>query len=74
MQSLTENFELDDDIEIITFGINKDVDINLNDNNQGAFLRWNRTDDINALLESISSEWFNSELSIEDFHRIEGDE
>jgi len=74
MQSLTESFELADDIEIITFGINKDVDINLNDNNQGAFLRWNRNDDINTLLESISSEWFNSELTVDDFHRIEGDE
>lgn len=74
MQSLTENFELDDDIEIITFGINKDVDINLDDTNQGAFLRWNRTDDINTLLENISAEWFNSELTIDDFHRIEGED
>ena len=74
MRSLTESFELDDDIEIIKFGFNKDTDININDNNQGAFLRWNRTDDINTLLESISAEWFNSELTIDDFHRIEGDE
>lgn len=74
MQPLTENFELDDDIEIITFGINKNVDINLDDNNQGAFLRWNRTDDINTLLENISAEWFNSELTIDDFHRIEGED
>lgn len=74
MQPLFESFELNNDIEIIKFGFNKNIDITLNNNNQGAYLRWNRQDDINVLLESICEEWFNSELKIDDLHRIEGDE
>jgi hypothetical protein len=74
MQPITETFELNDNIEIIRFGIKQDIDINLEGVNKGAYLRWNRKDEIETLLEQISNEWFDSKLGIEDFIRIEDDE
>ena len=74
MQPITENFELNDNIEIIRFDIKQDIDINLEGVNKGAYLRWNRKDEIETLLEQISNEWFDSKLGIEDFIRIEDDE
>ena len=74
MQPLTENFDIDNEIEIIRFGITKDIDINLEGVNKGAYLRWNRSDELETLLEQISNEWFDSKLNVEDFIRIEDDE
>ena len=74
MQPLTENFDISNDIDIIKFGINKDIDINLEGMNKGAYLRWNRNDELETLLEQISNEWFDSKLNVEDFIRIEDDE
>ena len=58
----------------IKIGYNGDIKPIINKNsNQGAFLLWNKKDSINTLLESISKEWFDSKLSIDDFHIIGGD-
>lgn len=73
--TLTEGLELEDDVTNITFGFNDDIDINITGNKtQGAYLRWNKDDDINTLIENVSKEWFNSKLKIENLHRIEGDD
>ena len=58
----------------IKIGYNGDIKPIINKNsNQGAFLLWNKKDSINTLLESISKEWFDSKLTIDDFHIIGGD-
>ena len=58
----------------IKIGYNGDIKPIINKNsNQGAFLIWNKKDSINTLLESISKEWFDSKLTIDDFHIIGGD-
>lgn len=73
MQVITENLKYDDNTTIIKFGTNKDVSLN-NDlnNNIGSYLNWNKNNGINALLKNVSDELFNSKISIEDFHKIEG--
>lgn len=73
MQVITENLKYDDNTTIIKFGTNKDVTLN-NDlnNNIGSYLNWNKNNGINALLKNVSDELFNSKISIEDFHKIEG--
>ena len=73
MQVITENLEYDDNTTIIKFGTNKDVSLN-NDlnNNIGSYLNWNKNNGVNALLKNVSDELFNSTISVEDFHKIEG--
>lgn len=73
MQVITENLKYDDNTTIIKFGTNKDLSLN-NDlnNNIGSYLNWNKNNGINALLKNVSDELFNSKISIEDFHKIEG--
>lgn len=73
MQVITENLEYNDNTTIIKFGTNKDVSLynNLN-NNIGAYLNWNKNNGINSLLKNVSDELFNSKISVEDFHKIEG--
>lgn len=73
MQVITENLKYDDNTTIIKFGTDKDVSLN-NDlnNNIGSYLNWNKNNGINALLKNVSDELFNSKISIEDFHKIEG--
>lgn len=73
MQVITENLKYDDNTTIIKFGTNKDVTLN-NDlnNNIGSYLNWNKNNGINTLLKNVSDELFNSKISIEDFHKIEG--
>ena len=59
----------------IKFGYNGDIKpVFNNKSNQGSFLLWNKNDSIKSLLESISKEWFDSKLSIDDIHRIGGDD
>lgn len=73
MQIITENLEYDDNTTIIKFGTNNDVSlINDPNNNIGSYLNWNKNNGINALLKNVSDELFNSKISVEDFHKIEG--
>lgn len=73
MQVITENLEYNDNTTIIKFGTNKDVSLNNNlNNNIGAYLNWNKNNGINTLLKNVSDELFNSKISVEDFHKIEG--
>ena len=73
MQVITENLKYDDNTTIIKFGTDKDLSLN-NDlnNNIGSYLNWNKNNGINALLKNVSDELFNSKISIDDFHKIEG--
>ena len=73
MQVITENLEYDDNTTIIKFGTDNDVSlINDSNNNIGSYLNWNKNNGINALLKNVSDELFNSKISVEDFHKIEG--
>lgn len=73
MQVITENLKYDDNTTIIKFGTNKDLSLNNDLNiNIGSYLNWNKNNGINALLKNVSDELFNSKISIEDFHKIEG--
>lgn len=73
MQIITENLEYDDNTTIIKFGTNNDVSLSNDPNNNiGSYLNWNKNNGINALLKNVSDELFNSKISVEDFHKIEG--
>ena len=73
MQVITENLEYDDNTTIIKFGTDNDVSlINDSNNNIGSYLNWNKNNGINTLLKNVSDELFNSKISVEDFHKIEG--
>lgn len=73
MQVITENLEYNDNTTIIKFGTNNDVSLSNDPNNNiGSYLNWNKNNGINALLKNVSDELFNSKISVEDFHKIEG--
>lgn len=73
MQVITENLEYDDNTTIIKFGTDNDVSLSNDSNiNIGSYLNWNKNNGINALLKNVSDELFNSKISVEDFHKIEG--
>lgn len=73
MQIITENLEYDDNTTIIKFGTDNDVSLSNDPNtNIGSYLNWNKNNGINALLKNVSDELFNSKISVEDFHKIEG--
>lgn len=73
MQIITENLEYDDNTTIIKFGTDNDVSLSNDPNNNiGSYLNWNKNNGINALLKNVSDELFNSKISVEDFHKIEG--
>lgn len=73
MQIITENLEYDDNTTIIKFGTDNDVSLSNDSNtNIGSYLNWNKNNGINALLKNVSDELFNSKISVEDFHKIEG--
>lgn len=73
MQIITENLKYDDNTTIIKFGTNNDVSLSNDPNNNiGSYLNWNKNNGINALLKNVSNELFNSKISVEDFHKIEG--
>ena len=73
MQIITENLKYDDNTTIIKFGTNNDVSLSNDPNNNiGSYLNWNKNNGINALLKNVSDELFNSKISVEDFHKIEG--
>lgn len=73
MQIITENLEYNDNTTIIKFGTNNDVSLSNDPNNNiGSYLNWNKNNGINALLKNVSDELFNSKISVEDFHKIEG--
>lgn len=75
MQIITENLEYDDNTTIIKFGTDNDVSLSNDPNNNiGSYLNWNKNNGINALLKNVSDELFNSKISVEDFHKIEGGE
>ena len=75
MQLINESYIDKENTTEIKFGYNGDIKpVFNNKSNQGSFLLWNKNDSIKSLLESISKEWFDSKLSIDDIHRIGGDD
>ena len=75
MQLINESYIDKENTTEIKFGYNGDIKpVFNNKSNQGSFLLWNKNDSIRSLLESISREWFDSKLSIDDIHRIGGDD